>query len=128
MERFTFLFDFFQLLFCFLKLLSELRSHRNLGNSFILFFDNFKDGFFLFLKILKLGLKYFNFSLLTGYMLIIVNVFQLSFLISDCILNLGNSYYLLGNKGLFEFDLFWLLFVINVNSILFLFGVTEETL
>lgn len=128
LKWFTLLFNFLKLLLSFLEFFSELWCHWGLRNSFILFFNNFKDCLFLFLKFLELSLKYFNFSLFTGYILIIINIFKLSFLISDCALNLTDSYNLLNNKGFFKFDFLRLLVVIKLNSILFLFGVAEKIL
>ncbi len=124
----TLLFNFLKLFFSFLEFLSELWSHLHLRNSFILFFNNFKNSLFLFLKFLVLSLKYFYFSLLTCDILIIMNVFKLPFLIRDCVLNLCDSYNLLGDKSFFQFDLFWLLFVIKINAILFLLCIVEKIL
>lgn len=125
LKWFAFLFNFFKLIFGFLEFLSELRCHRNLRDSFVLLFENFLDCFFLLLKFLKLILKNFDLSLLTGDMLIIVNVFKLPFFVSNCVLNSSNFSNLLGNESLFQFNLFGLLIVIDIDTILFLFGIRK---
>ena len=113
----TLLFDFFQLFLGSVEFLPKLRSHWCQLDTFILLFQYTANSFLILLQFLQFILQNLYLGLCAGNILIIINVFQLSLFVGDRALKLGDFSRLFGDHSFFYFNLFWLVLVVNIDTI-----------